>query len=179
MIDLLPEDQKKNVLREYRYRKYAVIFFCLFVVALITLLLFIPSYILAVYKNNDANARFNVKPVETAVGTETSLKHEIDNANLDLTILGETGTTTPVLSEMISMISKDKTADNVVTSISYSVLDNGKIKVDVSGVAKSRDSLSAFANLLSLEKGIAKVDIPISNFAKDTDISFSFSINSK
>ena len=178
MIDLLPENQKKYIAREYGYRKYTVICFCAFVASVVTLLLFVPSYMLAVNKNTDARERLAIEPAQDSVATENDLKHEIDDANIYLSVLRQPATTTPLFSQFVFMISKDKTSDNAVTDISYSIQSDGRVKVDVSGVAKSRDSLSAFADALSREQGIAKIEIPISNYAKDADISFSFSLNS-
>ncbi|NIR48449.1 PilN domain-containing protein, partial [candidate division KSB1 bacterium] len=50
------------------------------------------------------------------------------------------------------------------------------VRVSINGTARDRAALSAFARELENEPRFANIDLPISNFVKETDIDFSLTL---
>jgi len=67
-----------------------------------------------------------------------------------------------------------------LNSINFQKTDQeGVIKLDVRGVAKNRDILIRYSNSLKTDKIFKDVTIPVSSFARNTDIPFSLSVSAK
>ena len=70
----------------------------------------------------------------------------------------------------------NKNSDIQITGLSFSSPSAGRVQLLVSGVSKNRDGLVTFVNALKAQAGFADVPSPISNLAKDSDISFTLNI---
>ncbi len=88
---------------------------------------------------------------------------------------------TPMLAvtNIIDIINKNKTSRIILTSISYSKLTAEVPIIGVVGIARNRQSLVSFTQELERDEHIVSVDLPVSSFAKETDIPFSLNIKIK
>lgn len=173
MINLLPENEKKNLDREYTFRLAAVSLGAVIGLSIIAIIVLLPVYVLAVYKGKVATIVDAPKNQE-ATQAQEAFKKQIDDAKILMRVLRpeEAGT---LPSMVIEVLSKHKTSQNTVSDVSYRRDANGTTVV-VRGVARTRDSLSRFTDALTQEPLIANVDVPVSNFAKDANIVYTFTI---
>lgn len=81
------------------------------------------------------------------------------------------------LVEIIKKISVDKPSGVAISGFSYNFKDPKNADVTVAAVADNRESILRFADNLRKEVGFIHVDVPVSNFAKDTNIGFSLSLS--
>jgi len=179
MINLLPDSDKKNNDQEYRLRRMALVVFLLIVVVLSSMAFMTPSYVLSRYRASGEKDGLANQTSESQGGNEKDLEFQINTAKNLTTLLKPDVYTKP--SEIINFIAKDKTENNTISAINYNRVLNAKasstvVSVGVSGLAKTRQSLVAFTEALGRETGIEKVDVPVSNFAKDSNINFTFTI---
>jgi hypothetical protein len=173
MINLLPHNEKKNIRREYRLRLMALAVLLLGVLAYLTAILFIPSFILSIYRKSlSAN---EVERVNNATTDNKDLMLELaQRNNLVNTLRPDAEKITPTIA--VAMISKYLTPMVSLSDISYSSADGKQFQMSVRGVSADREGLLLFTNGLKKEPGITKVDVPVSNFVKDANIQFTFTI---
>jgi hypothetical protein len=180
MINLLPEQEKAEIKKEYKLRRVAVALTLLLSVGIIANILFFPSYVLLYYKERNSKAAGRIQPTADQTAERTKLTTEIQISNKILTALKPDTKVRAKLTNIISIIEEDKTNKNIVTTLVYTPsTDGASYQVVVQGIARDRASLQAFVTALRNEPTIAKVDLPISNFAQDTSISYSFTITGK
>lgn len=174
MINLLPDTEKEFIRKEYRLRVIAVILTFILVTILIGGILLIPSYVLTVYK-----AKVAENSSRAAAGkTEVSSTEKLQIAQKAVTILKpEEVLFQP--STIIALLFKTKNSGISIISISYSKKGKDPLKVNVIGVATTRQALVDFMTAVKAEQGIVSADIPVATFAKDTNIPFTMTITTK
>ncbi|MBA3550845.1 hypothetical protein H0W32_01390 [Patescibacteria group bacterium] len=176
MINLLPDSEKNVIRKEYRLRVIAVVFVGIFLTALVTIIFLLPSYILVVFKNMTSEQLMNKAPT-TKVDQEDFVA-TLRKAKMAALIL-KPNPTVVTMTDVVGIINKNKTSNIAISSISYSKDNSVSPSIDIIGIAKTRQSLVGFTQLLQKEEQIALVDLPVSSFAKDTDIPFSIAIKIK
>lgn len=72
-----------------------------------------------------------------------------------------------------------KPKDIKITKFNYVKGDTDNSSLSLEGYADTRDSLLSFSQKLESEKKFAKIELPISNLAKQSDIVFSLTILGK
>ena len=76
-------------------------------------------------------------------------------------------------------IIESKNTNISLTKFSFSPGKRGEIQFLVSGIALDREGLVAFIEELKVKGGFASVESPVSDFAKDKNISFTLNIIAK
>ncbi len=176
MINLLP-DQEKNIIRkEYRLRVIAVILVGILITAILTIVFLLPSYILVLYKNKVAEQFVNKTP--TTEVDEEDFVATLRKAKISAQVL-RPGPAVLTMTRVIEIINTTKTSNISITSMTYNKGADTPPTIDIIGKAKTRQSLVNFTQSLQKSQPIASVDLPVSSFAKDTDIPFSIAIKTK
>jgi Tfp pilus assembly protein PilN len=176
MINLLPEQYKKSFISEYRLRVAVVLvgFLCLGGIAADGLLL--PTYISSRQSQAPGSVTKAASKATAAGPSPAALHAELvaQTATLSqtLSVLSTTGSQNQAFTDIIPTILDQKPRGVSITNITY-VLGG---TVQISGTAATRDELAAFQAALQNQSTISLVNIPISDFAGDTDISFSITI---
>jgi Tfp pilus assembly protein PilN len=174
MINLLPQNEKLLIEKEYRLRLKTIGVVFVLVALIVGIVFLLPSYVLSIYREGAA--------AQVAKDGVQSSKHEkITKEVQDLKIV--LGVLAPDAikaspTDIVTLITKHISADIKVTSISY-ISDKTGFKVTVRGLAKSRQSLATYTQDLEGEQLIDKVNLPVSNFAKDSNINFTLDFTIK
>lgn len=177
MINLLPDIDKKAIEHEYKLRRRAVILTAGIMLSVATIIFMTPSYVLSLYKGKSTNTEV-AKAAAIDQAEELKSKAEITTSKALIKVLqpqvqGILPTT------VISYLVKNKTAQNTITDFAYTrSADTGTISIIVHGVAKTRQNLSKFLEAMRHEQGITSADVPVSDFAKDTNIAYTMTITS-
>ena len=173
MINLLPESEKKNIEHEYKLRRLALILMSCIGLVVTILIMMIPMYVISIYKSNAIGA-----DTATAIAQDKAdqqlYKKQLDDARTLVRVLKPQAAGLSA-SGIVNLLVKNKSSDIQITGIA-DAMSGGSATIIVTGIAKNREALSSFTDALSHEKGIAKVDVPVSNFAKDTNIAYTFTI---
>jgi hypothetical protein len=176
MINLLPENEKANLDREYTYRHAFIALSAAVLLVVVAIIAMLPTFVLSFFKS-----RATVLPMNTTDPdinkTQEAFKKQLTDAKLYMQVLRPSASTTAA-THIIELLEKNRTSENTIKSIDYTVSETG-VNVTVNGIAKTRQSLSTFTDKLRKEQGIASVDVPVSNFTKDSNIPYIFSLTTK
>ena len=178
MMNLLPQDEKKKITREYHAR---------LIVAALTLfgsaisagiIMLIPSYTSLLLEEGSIALILGTPILEEQARAYDELSSELDMANKKLAILKKGADDIDIFENVITPITARRGSISIL-GITYEKNINGAKIVRVSGVAKDREVLRGFAKALEEEPYFERVEIPVSNFVKDRDIEFSLEIGVK
>lgn len=174
MINLVPPDARRRIITEYWVRVISAWLFLLAVAATVIGALLLPAFVLvtsqvATHQQAADEARARVEEHKTTAHVLTVASERADR------ILG-LKRTTPLMS-VVSVVEAAVPTGGVSIS-TYALLrvagEVGLVRVD--GEAATRLALAEFRDALLKNDLIAKVDLPISNFAQDRDIKFSLTL---
>lgn len=169
MYKLLPEEARENVRREYLLRRAVIMASALVLVGVVALVGLFPSHMLSQARQKEA-----LSGTQFVSGSKRKSDQELrewfDGLSLKLKTLS------PKLdqdrpSENIAQVISEKGSGIRLTSFGWSKKD-GQIGLSVSGIARDRQALLSWESRLNESKHFASVSLPVSNLAKDKDISF-------
>lgn len=179
MINLLPDEYKKTIHREHQLRILTInaLFFCY--LALISLALFFPSYILTRVRVEEARAEGEA--VAATVGGKQDVGKIVGELGVAAQIAREIGAdlSAPSVHSLLKLLDGKPTGIRV-TEISFAAqgaagaADAAAVghELVLRGTARNRESLTSFNKFLSAQTQLSQVDIPISNFAKERNFEF-------
>lgn len=174
MLNILSTTEKKKVLLEYRLRLAVVAVFSTAVVALASLILLTPSFLLAVTKYNTAEKQLAVLE-EKYGGTakEKDLGAQIRDINSKILLLTSGGATERLSPpQAVLNILKLKGSAIKIQGLTYDATATQE-RVVLVGVARDRDALAAFVETLKKDSTFTTITLPISSYVKSTNIDFS------
>ena len=170
MLNLIPKEEKKKMIVDFRI-KLAILFlsvlsFCV----LIAVIVLLPSYFLSSTKYSLSKTRLENQKLDPSLISEELATIKDINEKLDLIENSERARFTPSTAVLNAILLK-KRSDIKITEISYQNTTEGK-KISVTGTAPSRKTLLLFRLALESNPAFTKVDLPISNFVKGSNIQF-------
>lgn len=169
MYKLLPDRAKERVRREYLLRRLVVLLSAFILILLVFMVSLFPSYIFS-----------KVRQKEVAEGTKNMIGRQEEgkgiwddwlmNINLKLKVLA------PKLdvdrpSTLMTQVIEERVSGIKINSFTW-LKSEGRSELSVVGVASNRQALLAFENKLNRSEKFLAVTLPVSNLAKDRDISF-------
>ncbi len=177
MANLLPEEYRISVKREYCSRRLAT-GLVLFAVLLATAaVLLVPAYIVS--SKRHATAEQELMFLRQGIGMEETEDpaQMIAEANAKLSLLADKNDRGMQVHRIFALIITHKNSNIAITDLSYDAAKGADgVRVSINGTARDRAALSAFARELENEPRFANIDLPISNFVKETDIDFSLTL---
>lgn len=177
MQNLLPFDEKKKLLKEYRIRLVVVITGVIGALVLASLILLIPAYFLTSAKNDFISELL------------TKLQHSQISEDQEKEIV----TQTQSVNKMSKLFLDNASADRSVVSVSFMQIVDSVVpwvnitglsyefstereKFIVKGNARDRESLAMYLEALKKQSNFTSVDMPISSYVKSTNIEFSIAL---
>ncbi|MGI9118191.1 MAG: hypothetical protein ACR2IQ_01415 [Minisyncoccia bacterium] len=185
MINLLPLKQKKSLHKLLVLRELAMFLAGVLSVAMVCVILLTPVYFFLETKSNSLNIEVNNLKNSESLIVDKNMNTTIDDINNKLSIFPDSFKEVYPTFDVIVPITKHKVPGVSITGISYEQkMDNVKTTTDtkqkpdleVRGVAKNRLALLAFQKSLESDPAYSSVTVPISDFVKGKDISFSIII---
>lgn len=173
MINLIPPKAKKIVTREYWTRAAVVWFFMLSFALLIMAFLCVPTYILIHSLESAMASQINYAKAEQ--GSFKELERTIKDTNALVNHLNrDEGKMS--FGSLVNDLDEVAGANVTLTQFGF-VEEEGVLKqVSLLGHANTRVALSNFRDALEAHGLFGAVDLPISNLAKDKDITFSMKV---
>ena len=175
MINLIPNEKKKEKIRNFYFRFAVVSLSALGSALFIAAIAILPAFILSSVKKNSA-LKLQAETAQSG-SMESQALLEIKDLTTELDLLDKSKKDKYLVSkEVISAIILKKMPDIKITEIAYeNNLGEGK-KVNLRGRAPSRERLLLFRRALEGDPAFSKVDLPISNFIKGSNIEFYLSL---
>ena len=173
MINLIPNEQKKAMVRSFYFRFAVVSVFMASFSLLVGSVLLLPSFYLSTLRvkfMEDKVASQKLEP-EPTVNPKTSLI--IKDLDTKLSIVEKTSKNSySVTTRVINEIVLKKMSDIKIEEIYYKNDPVAGRSVSIRGMAPSRVRLLLFRRVLEDDVAFKKVDLPISNFVKGSNIAF-------
>jgi hypothetical protein len=178
MANLITEKQKKEIRTDYIVRLSAVSLLILSLLGIFLLAYIIPYYISLAKKDIIVAEQFEkIINVENKENTGESVLSEVTMTLEQIKAIElysqDTFVPLPYIDEII-----DSTNPGVrINNISFSIIEETQGQFLVNGISKDRESLVDFIEDLKSKTIFTQVESPVSDFAKDKDVSFSIKIN--
>jgi hypothetical protein len=170
MFTLIPIEQKKKLIVEYRVRLLIIgVFFVTVIFFLLTTLL-LPSYLTV--RSSFLSALQTQEEVTRVVVEKNKgdLSHVIEDLRKNLSV-ADIGTHEPTV--LFEVISSEKGEKIKLQEFTYSAKElPSQFIIRIKGFAPDRKSLTLYQKNLLKHGEFTKVDLPIANLAKDTNINF-------
>jgi hypothetical protein len=177
MANLLPKKEQNALKREYSLRRFDVILFLVCVVLAVSLILLFPSYILSKVRATNVSAELEI------VKKATNAANPTDDLTLRLREAKEKAVTLQVFEKNLSVYDLIHTFETKSPSIKLKDISYTRgiddVLITIQGRAGDRESLTTFQKQIKAYPNFSRVDLPISNFAKDKDIDFTMKITVK
>ena len=177
MLNLLPEEQREKIKKEYKIRRLVVASFFIFISLVIASVSLLPPYLISKEKLDESNKHLNTFSNSPIIKKSQDLSSETDAINGKIKSLSVSNSV--YIYDILNKILDKKTDQISIKNFVYLKKDNNNVSVTLSGLANSRESLIGFEKNLQNETYFSSVDFPVSNLAKDTNIDFSIQIGIK
>jgi hypothetical protein len=171
MSNLLLEDEKKSMRRDYLVRLLATLLFLLSLSLLIGSVLLLPSFFLVESKKQTLLKETSLEGLKVSLALNP--REVIADAERKIELLADVGNRERVGALLASLL-KEKSAGIMLSSITY-MREKDVGSFVVGGVALSRSALVDFSNKLERNSRFTDVQLPVSNLASNRDILFSIS----
>jgi len=176
MFNLLPQNEKQNILKEYRARRNILIAMFVFALGVISVVVLIPAYLLSTVKLNEVQDELARVSGSEAFQESDKLNKILIDTNAKLASLKVTKDQVYIADLIKNVISK-RDLNIRVNGIMYKRGSAGAMSViTLAGVAHNREQLSTFVQELRSLPLFTSVDLPVSSFAKDKNAEFSIQI---
>jgi len=137
----------------------------------------LPSYFLSATKNDLINLKLETQKQEPLPLFDQPTLEVIKDLNNKLSLIENTQNSKIfLLSKVINAIILKKIPSIKITQITYGSDSFKGRKISISGTAPSREILLLFRRALEDDAVFKKVDLPISNFVKGSNIQFSLNL---
>lgn len=181
MINLIPNQNKKEMVKDFYFRLAILFFVVLGVSLLIVSVSILPSYFITSVKNTIVDSKLKMQKNEPVPLPEERTLSIIKDINNKLSLFEKPpGSVFTVSSKVINAIILKKMSGIKITNISYENNSKNNFlqvkKITIQGTAPSRSVLLLFRQALEDDATFKSVDLPISNFVKGSDIRFYLSL---
>ncbi len=173
MLNFLLQKNKKQITNEYLLRVSALLLLFVFISSLLIILLFIPSFFFVKYKNDTVKKQFESVRSKDMTDKDDPVVF-IKDVNALSAALYDGSPYNFSYSMIIDKIVSLKNNDIKILSINI-IEENGSgfKKVQMSGIAKTRDALSSYEKDIKSDVFFDSVIFPVSSFIKSSDSEFS------
>lgn len=172
MINLIPSQQKKKMQRDFLMRVSVVALFTIGFTILIGSVALLPSYFHVIVKSNLVKQKLAIQENTPVPEVESEVMAKVEDLNKKLGLIENAKANNFLVSRrVIDDIILKKIPEIKIESIYYGSTIKGR-EIRINGSAPSREKLLIFRLALENDPSFSRVDLPISNFVKGSDIKF-------
>lgn len=173
MINVLPQQEKKGVKREYNLRLATV---CLCIITFLSVLaavLLLPPYVLSSSKENAVEAQLSFMNSTAPTVSLADLNVFIEKINTTLSLFENQTKTRALYEDVLLPVLQSRPESITISQLLFSERGANDLSVlELHGKARDRASLQSFKTILERTGKFKSVDVPISNFVKPKNIDF-------
>jgi len=176
MFNLLPQEYKKKILKEYLFRRVILIVSLTIIIGVLAIIVLIPIYISGQIETSQLQAHINTLNVTSNNTNTQKVSAETAAVRSKLSLLGSAESNV-LMSDVLTDTMKEAGPDIVLNSFIYQRgTGSNKSKLTLSGIALNRDALQGYGKRLKSESVFNPVNVPIENFAQARNIKFTISV---
>lgn len=177
MINLIPNQEKKVMIRGFYYRLVVLFLVMLSISLLVATCALLPSFFFSDYKNNNADQKLKLQKSKPVPLFDQETSAVIKDLNDKLNLVENAQKNKFSISErVIKAILSKKVPSIKINQIFYEDSPLSGQKISIRGTAPSREVLLLFRQALEDDSSFKSVDLPISNFIKGSNIQFYLSL---
>ncbi len=177
MINLIPIEEKKEIRKDFYYRFLVVSFGMLSFLIFISLIAILPAYFMSLERDISMNKKLEMEKNEVMPEIDQQAQSAIKELDARLSLLEKATQNKYVFSErVVSEVLAQKVPGIKINRISYVNDPLDGRKVNINGIAQNREQLLLFRQALEDDSLFKNVDLPISNFVKDSNIEFNLNL---
>lgn len=172
MINLLPQEHIETLKRQYKKRLALVALYCSLMTFAFGVLALLPAYISAESRLGEYTTELAAMAKINIVGETSSVSDIVKDTNFKLSKYDEVRKapkTASVLNEFFGVVPAGISLDQLQ-------FDASTMKVSLLGSAKTREALLTFQKNLQDLPNVSNVNIPVSSFVKQKDVSFNITV---
>jgi hypothetical protein len=169
--NLITKKDKEDLKTGYRLRRLITFNWCIFFASLIAFVLLIPPYITAFYRVGSISHKKEVAVLSADKQVEILNQVKVINKKTNLTLSLRDSLD---IVRRITEVNGKKSNFVSLETISYG--KEGEPVIKLGGIARDRESLINFQKAVQEIEFVRGVKIPVSDFAKDTNLPFSMEI---
>jgi hypothetical protein len=179
-MNILPQYQKDEIKKGYKMRIFITSLWAAFFALILSSIFLVPVYIIAASKLHEISEQENINSKASKEQTDVLNVPSMVDRKAELVI--QNADSVSKASRVIKIINA-RNYGVAVNKISYEEEakknKNGMscYKVAILGYAPDRESLISFEKTISQIDFVKNTSVPVGNFAKDKDISFTMTIN--
>lgn len=178
MINLLPQSEKKKLLREYRLRLAVIVLWGMLMLEIIAFGLFVPSY-LAISSSTSALSVVLEDIQSHAPDGSNETKRHLNLINQEIASLKVGGASTELFpSQLLTELLAVKSSGIAITGFSYARAGTS-VTVQLNGNAATREDLIAYRSALTSNVHFSDPKYAQSYITKKTDIDFTLTTTIK
>ncbi len=175
MANLLPIAEKERIQKMYTRRLFIVSLFSLLMLITGGVVTLLPAFFASFVKEKEARERLVVVTEIVSAEERKNLEKDVADINQKINILSGESEKYISTSFAIKKIIENKNPNISITSF---FSDGGQTLkaprvMTISGISSNRNTLISFVNSLRADDTFSEVNVPVSNFVKNTDIPFS------
>lgn len=180
MINLIPNQEKKQKRKDFYFRLAVVSISSLGICIFVALLAILPSYFLSKVEKKLVLSRLEIQKNEPVPAVDQDSLQVMEELDRKVRLMEEGGKREYFVSEKaVDQVLLHKMSDIKIERITYEdTFTDGK-KIGVYGVAPNRERLLLFRRALEDDVTFKSVDLPISNFIKGSDIEFYLNLHAE
>ena len=178
LTNLLPEARARDFRHGYFIRLTVLATLAFAAVILVHGALLVPSYLYVSEQEQLAKARLEELSASLASSEEEAMNIRLTRLTADASRLLSFASSASA-AEVIRAVLSVPRAGVSIQSLSYLPSSNGAAdaRLTMSGAASTRESLRAFHQGLSALPGVTQAELPLSAYAKETDIAYTITLS--
>lgn len=177
MLDLLPQQEKEKIKKEYLLRRWSLFFVFLGILGFISLIFLAPAYAVVYLEKQHLEEGLWKTRSSTDELVDSKIFEKTSTASKDLDLLIP-HTNDIFVVDIIKIVLDNKPDELSVTSFAIQKDPyNKKFSASISGKSATRTVLLDFSERLRNKDRITKVDIPLASFTQEKDLEFSMKLN--
>ncbi|OHA32617.1 MAG: hypothetical protein A3A22_00390 [Candidatus Taylorbacteria bacterium RIFCSPLOWO2_01_FULL_45_34b] len=177
MFSLLPSEEKKKIRREY-FLRLGIVFLCFsFFSILLASFLIIPLYMLTHGMRKALTQEAAILENSPNLKEAEVIKKTLRESKDKIAVLSSESEQREVGGLVAASLQKRKGLAITITTFNYSREGNALGIITLEGQSSNRDDLLAFKKRFEQDPLWTSVELPVSNFARDKEISFSLKLS--
>lgn len=176
LTNLLPKERRSALTRDYFLRLSVVCAIMASILLIISAILLVPTYVFL--SKNESMKEKNLASVELTLSSKNEAGFSSRLAMLagNVSLLNDLASAKSVSKTVSSMLEISRSGI-ILSDFSYAPdVGTNPGTITISGTAVSRDALRSYQLELSNSPFISSVELPVSAYAKDSDIRFTITV---
>lgn len=177
LSNLLPRSKKRALRREYFVRLVTVALGLITLLVIIRGVMLLPAYLYVHGQAISEQAELDRIASSASSAQEREINDQINAVKSDITYLGRLSSL-PAASDAIRAILAVPHTGVTLTGFTYTAPNatSKQAQLAITGTAQTRDALRAYVASLGQLDYVSSADLPISAYAKDSDIPFTVTL---